>query len=260
MADIVSLKQKPEGARAPFTETPTATQMLEILSIVHRQGPRMALLTGVPGCGKTTAAREFVRQNPAGLGTSPVWMVSATPVVGGISPFIRMLYEQAFRHQAPDRAYAMRRELAQLIDRDSHPPSLVIDDAHHLANKTMMEIRAYLHDGLGMTIVFMGHPRLATRFLDKHGHDLEEWQEFTSRLYIRRSFAGNMPGDAEAVCFNQARTTTDARRRLCDLREHPGRLRAVSSVLSLAQEFAGDGGLVTIEHVEKAIVMSGVRA
>ena len=100
----------------------------------------IGLLTGAPGCGKTTVCRMVCDSLNKGL--YQVCYINLS--TGSVLDIYRVL-AQAFGQ--PDAAHrvtnwrAIRREIVRLVKEARQTPLLIFDEAHHLSNEALEELR-----------------------------------------------------------------------------------------------------------------------
>jgi type II secretory pathway predicted ATPase ExeA len=157
---------------AGYFEAENAQQAVREVSAEIKTGKLIAL-SGIVGCGKTTALRRVQEQ----LGREKEILVSKVLAVEKSKITLTVLINALFYDLAPEKdsktekefkipSQPERRErlLRDLIRRRQKPIALFIDDAHDLHPKTLVGLKRVLEmvrDGGGtISVVLAGHPKL----------------------------------------------------------------------------------------------------
>jgi len=128
--------------------------------------PRLALLYGPSGYGKSVAAAHIAAHFRAGyIEAKSIWtqrsLLEAIATEVGISRLARTgpkLLEQIIHHLVAD------------------PVPLVIDEMDHLVTKKSVEIIRDIHDGARVPILMIGEEALPRK--------LKEWERFDNRILV----------------------------------------------------------------------------
>lgn len=155
------------------------------------------LLTGAPGTGKTTALRGWVDT----LGETSHKVVYLPLTI--ISPYdlYLCLNDELGGQPAYRKSKVFSNLQAAIVDSVSvsrRLPVIIIDDAHHLPNKTLLELPMLLNFQMDsfdpLLVVLSGHDRLAARLrgpllrhLDQRvslRHEMPPLDEDATRVYI----------------------------------------------------------------------------
>ena len=198
---------------AELCDTPTSDHLRLLFRLCQAEG-ELGIVTGEPGIGMTSAARRYAAA------------VEAYPSNSGSSACTE----------------AIRFRLAH----EPNVPLLLIDEAHHLSDASVEEVRAIFDATPALRVVFISSRELRERWSERR------WAQLTSRVFQRIDLDGPMPADIDAIC---AVAGVDGKRS-CDLMRRaaakPGWLRVVCKLLGVAEKLAGPGQPIEAEHVELA--------
>ena len=155
-----------EFRNAGYFETENYRQIVLDLKTAIRSGHLVAL-TGIIGCGKTTAARRIRKE----LKKQGDILVSTNLAVDkdrvNLSVLIFTLFSDLVTekdYKIPSKLEYRERQLRDIIIRKKKPIALFIDEAHELHHKTLIGLKRLLEvvqeADSTLSIVLIGHPKL----------------------------------------------------------------------------------------------------
>ena len=181
-------------ARLPFEAPANSAELF--LSVAARETESrlrhllelrgIGLLTGEPGCGKTSACRRLTDTLNPGLyrvGYVPLSTGSVMDVLQGIGWTLGL---ETPRFRAPARQ-AIRHEIQRLAEA-GQLPLLILDEAHHLRHEVLDELRLLVNFGLDsdrlLCLLLVGQSELRRRLAMAHHEALAQ------RVVVRYHLAG----------------------------------------------------------------------
>ena len=155
-----------EFRNAGYFETENYRQIFLDLKTTIRSGHLVAL-TGIIGCGKTTAARHIRKE----LKKEGDILISTNLAVDkdrvNLSTLIYTLFADLVTekdYKVPSKLELRERKLRELIMRRKKPVALFIDEAHDLHHKTLVGLKRLIEvvqeADSTLSIVLIGHPKL----------------------------------------------------------------------------------------------------
>jgi len=140
-----------------FLYTDTARRILEVCRMCHLDG-EIGLITGEAGNGKTTAVKEYARQN------SDVVLIEAD-----LGYSARVLFKELHRKTGHDGEGILHDMFEDVVDKLNGSGRLIIvDEAEHLPTRALDLLRR-INDKTGVGIVLIGLPRLVEQVTKKRG-------------------------------------------------------------------------------------------
>lgn len=226
-----------------FTMTPSAAEYLEIFA--HAQHlPDIAIITGAPGLGKTSAACHYTR---SALG---VWKITCSPTVT-VPRAVQDEFARAMGLTSRLAQHAMRHVMVQKL-RGSNG-LLIVDEAQHLHPSAVDELSS-LHDQAGVGLVLLGNEAVLGRMRGGNGTTPRpEFAKLSSRVGRRLTRKSPRAGDAAALLNASEIDDEDARELLVAISSRPGALRTMDKTLRLAQLVAArDQVPLNTRHIDLA--------
>ena len=207
----------------------------------------IGIVTGEPGVGKTSAARRYVAQNSTGH------LVTMSPASSALVPCLARIGAAISAFPSGTGACAWSDAIRTAFAYDPDPHVLLIDEAHHLSDQAVEEIRS-IFDVASMGVVFIGSRELRDRWTGRR------WAQLTSRVYLRNDLEAPQAGDIDAICEAAHINGRPSRTLLTRAAAKPGGLRLIRKVTDAAVQLAGPGNPVTLEHVQRALASRGETA
>jgi DNA transposition AAA+ family ATPase len=248
-----------------FAATGTYDAIARIFSYCAATGTT-GLIVGVPGCGKTAAAKAYAAENEGAAVVITMGAATANetdalgricdalgggiPANRGCLSTYRRIVEllrygrDPMRHHSPDEGL-------------EGPGLLIVDEAHSLSPRAAEAIRD-LVDEVGVGVAFIGNLNLYDRwFPDKAGERLAS-EQFLSRIGPRTVIDKVPPEDVHAVLAARAIKGAAELEFLMRIAAGVGHLRAVDNILLLAAHNAGDR-VPKLSDLKEAAGMCGLR-
>lgn len=221
-----------------YVNSPHAERMLTRMAYCKAYG-MMGVISGGPGVGKSSAARQLATMLPY------VWIVAANPMAATPNQVMRALAFVLGVTLTPSlHGHAL---FAAICERVRGKPALIIvDEAQHLKAAALETLRA-VHDETGVGVVLMGDPDLY-RIVTSRG-------PLSSRVFAAcAQVAPPEASDVAAICKGWGIVEGDVVRLLERLALTTGALRIVRQVVELAAR----GGDVTLASVRTAVQTLGL--
>ncbi|RUS94424.1 hypothetical protein DSM106972_093190 [Dulcicalothrix desertica PCC 7102] len=154
-----------------YFETEDQTNLFKELKLQIRQS-RLIAITGVVGCGKTTALQRLQSElvSEKDIITSRSLAVDKDKVNLGVlmtALFCDLSTEKDGK--APTQPEQRERKLLALIQKCRKTVVLFVDEAHDLNNSTLVKIKRLIElirqNGCNLSVVLIGHPKLKNDLL-----------------------------------------------------------------------------------------------
>lgn len=177
-----------------------ATARLEF-AVQHRQ---VCLLTGEPGMGKTVAVSSFLRRiDPMRYKYEYLCDSALTPKLFYREVLERFGMEAATRPTEAKRQYQTL--MLDLFEQDKKIPILVLDEAHHLSEAMLQEIRFMLNfreDRMSpLALILVGQPSLRNQLKVKHMEAIDQ------RIGMRYQMSGLSEKETRDYIRHQVQST-----------------------------------------------------
>lgn len=210
------------------------------------------MIFGPPGVGKTETVKNYVTQH------GHAWMVTATEITGKLAPCLGAVCEAMGKWVGGYSLADLRTVIVNSL-RYRSGCILVIDEAQHLADNAVEELRS-LHDELGLSVVFVGPPEVMARWQTENGSHKARWGQLASRLGPKYHVRGVPPEDVQTVCEGHWRWGIEKKAMglLQRIATDTMGVRDPVKVTLLAGGLAGDGNPIKAEHVEAAMKLRGM--
>lgn len=224
-----------------YFESETSQHLLHLLGWGHRGRVVVGALS--PGTGKTVTAKHYKACN------SGVFMFTATPSTASLTGMMKAVLDQFGVRGASHRNDEISRQIKDRV-RDMGSPLLIVDEAQHLAERSIDEIRSW-HDDTNLGVALLGNANLL-QTLEGGGRSLARAQLF-SRISLRLVRVSPLIADVEALI--EAWRLSDEK--VCDLvhtiAQKPGALRVATFALELAHMVAAaEKEEVAVRHLQDA--------
>ncbi len=220
---------------------PTAKQIQDAL-IYAQAAPAMVLVSLGPGMGKTETAKNFCATR------ANAFRVVMRPSTHKVHAMLREIAAHlSIQNTIPA---LLTRFVADKLRRNGRHTLLIIDEAQHLAEQAVNELR-YLLDEAGCGIALLGNEDVHARFGGVSPR--EGYGQLHRRIGLR--LRKLKPTEADINQYVQAWKLNDpeAEKLLRAIGHKPGALGQIKGTLQLASIAAmGSGGKVTAELIKQA--------
>lgn len=232
------------GRLTEFCETQTAANLTRLFRVCHSAG-EMGIVTGQPGVGKTTAAQRYVESTPR------AYLVTISPATSALVPCLTRIGECFGAFSSTNGASPWSEAIRRWLRVQPEPPLLLIDEAHHLSDAAVEELRS-IFDDRGLGLVFIGSSEIRERWTGPR------WAQLASRVYQSLPLKGPEIKDVDAICDMMGLPDRKSRSLLNRAARQPGGLRVVRRILEIAIALAGPGNLIRAEHIDAALTDRGL--
>ncbi len=164
---------------APLTNMGLALRTMTDCMAVEDGAPRLAVLYGPSGYGKTVASTfAGLRTQAARIVAKSIWTAKA------------MLRDLARELNIPENRRATLIDLyeAILANINAHPRPIIIDEMDYMVRKDLVDLIRDIHDNSNVGIMMIGMEQLPAR--------LRDWEQFHNRI---RRFTPAQPASAEDI-------------------------------------------------------------
>jgi DNA transposition AAA+ family ATPase len=222
----------------------------------------LGLVVGVPGAGKSVAARAYVEDNPdavlvtmgtrhdsvmAALGQILEALAGDIPPARAASDLHRQLIK-FLRYGADAKRFVL-----ESLEDGAGPSLLVIDEAHAMP-QAAAEASRDLAEEARVGVAFVANLDLYQKwFPDKAGRRIAS-EQFVSRIVPRLVLDSVPAEDLRAILAARGISAAAELAFLARIAGSTGRLRAVDNVLNMT---AADGLALTLPHLKRAAGMCG---
>lgn len=242
---VVDMPERPD-----FYETPTSAQLIHMLTFAQRYG-RIVVAAMGPGLGKSASARHYKAC------FSNVFVATMKPSTAGVNNMqIAVLKAMG----DPDARGTPQKLTDQIIDRAKNLRNalIVIDEAQHLSEKALDEIRGW-NDEAGVGIALFGNAGVLQRL--EGGNRRINFAQLFSRIGLRLQQPTPLEGDVEAMAEAWAIYDEKLIATLKNISMRPGGLRNGTHVLEVAHMIAASQGVELNEgHIGDAWMQLSSRA
>ena len=229
-----------------FVATPSAELYLALFARAQHL-PDFAVLVGLPGTGKSSAACHYTRNTPN------VFKVMANPMMG--SP--RSVLDEIGRLTGTGGAggltpHALQRAIVQKLR--GIGALIMVDEAQFLRSEALDQLRT-LHDEAEVGLVLIGNPSIFGRL--EGGSRSAEFAQLFSRVGLRHLRKEATKGDVDALLDAWGLQDEPARKMLHAIARKPGALRGMTKTLKLAHMLAAaeHAGTPGEQHIREAYGM-----
>lgn len=156
----------PRRGYAPLPNMALALQTIVECTEAEEDQPRLGLLYGNSGFGKTVAAAFAAAQTGSiYIEAKSLWTVRA---------LLEAIAEELGITKPERTAPRLLRQIIDELNRAPRP--LIIDEMDHLVKKQMVEIIRDIHDATSIAILMIGEEALPSK--------LKEWERFDNRILV----------------------------------------------------------------------------
>ena len=209
-----------------YFETQTSRELTSLLAWAKR-GKIVCAATGA-GLGKTQTARQFQACFPN------VYRAAMRPSTAGVNTMQIEVLKAMGDRTPKGTPQALTQRILELV-RSMHLPLLIIDEAQHLSEKAIEEIRGW-NDEAGLGIALFGNIKVLRR-IEGGGRD-DAFAQLYSRLSMRMVRA--LPLQADAIALAEAWKIFDPKlvEQVVRISMNPGGLRGATMALEIASMIA----------------------
>lgn len=212
--------------RPSYFDTETSKYLAYMLN--YAQGGRIAVAALGAGLGKTTTAEHYAACYPN------VFLATMTPSTAGVNNMQIEILEALGERDAVGTPQKLTRRIKERLKGRS--ALLIIDEAQHLSEKAIEEIRGW-NDSARVGIALFGNESLLQRF--GGGSRSAVYAQLFSRIGLRLVRAVPTAADVDSLCDAWSIFTDNQRAFLRRIGQMPGGLRGATFVIELAQMMAG---------------------
>jgi hypothetical protein len=225
-----------------YVPTPSSEKIMAALTYAHMAAD-LAVIYGGAGVGKTRTISHYQENNPN------VWVATMTPDCSTVSATLEEIAE-SFGIRSEGGVSSSRRRRLLCRKMRGTGGLLVIDEAQHLGNSGIEEIRS-IHDATEIGVVLSGNEAVYSRLTG--GHRAAHFAQIFSRIGKRLRL--NNPSNGDVIALAESLNVTGATERelLLDISKKPGALRGVVKIVQLAGMLAaGENTSIAEAHIRAA--------
>ncbi|MBN9504952.1 MAG: AAA family ATPase [Altererythrobacter sp.] len=225
----------------PYFETDTSKQILYALGWAQRG--RMAAVAASPGLGKTCSAEHYRACN------TNVFLFTASPVSASLTGMLNEVLRAIGVPAVSGTPQAISRMIRDRVC-DLGLPLLVVDEAQHLTERGLDELRS-VHDDTGLGIALLGNAGLL-QTLEGGSRSISRAQLF-SRISLKMPLLRPFTSDVEALLDAWRITDPQIAELVHAIAQQPGALREATFTLEMAHMIAAAGKEeLAVSHVQDA--------
>lgn len=227
--------------RPGYFDTPTSQQLTHLLR--WAQHGRIAVAAMGAGLGKTMTARQFATCY------TNVFHVTMAPSTAGVNNMQIEMLDALGERDAAGTPQKLSRRIRQRVQNLTNP-LFIIDEAQHLSEKAVEEIRAW-NDATGVGIALFGNESVLQRL--EGGSRRAAYAQLFSRVGMRLVRSLPLMGDIDALAEAWQIYDEGSRAYLRRIGMMPGGLRGASMSIELASILASaDRQPLAISHLQDA--------
>ncbi len=204
----------------------TGAKLAHLLGFAQR-GKMVAAAMG-PGTSKTSTAEHFCETN------ANAFLVTVSPSSSGVNNFLVELLEALGEKNAVGTPQKLSRRLKE-IAASLEFPLFIIDEAQHLSEKAIEEIR-HIHDKSQVGLALLGNLPVMQKL--QGGNRASAFAQLYSRLSMKTIQALPLPADIDAQIGAWGIHDADLAEFIHQIGARPGGMRNVSNTLELATMIA----------------------
>lgn len=232
-----------------FFECPTSQQLITLLHWGQRG--RVVVAAMGPGCCKTMTARHF-----ADCGNN-VFLATMTPSTSGVNNMQQEVLAALGEPDAVGTPQKLSRRIRDKV-KDLQSPLIIIDEAQHLSEKAIDEIRSW-YDAVGVGIALFGNIGVMQRL--EGGNRKAAFAQLFSRIGMRIVRSAPLQADADALA---AAWQVSGDAEIAQIRKVvmlPGGMRGATMMLELAYMLAASQqDALKVDHLQDAWAQLSSRA
>ncbi len=222
---------------------PTATSNKLIYLLRRAQEGRIVTAAMGAGLGKTTTARHYAACN------SNVFLVTCSPSASGVFAIQHKVLKAMGDLNATGAPYVLTMRIERMAEA-LESPLLILDEAQHLTEKALEEIRTW-HDTTGMGIALFGNESVQQRL--EGGNRAAVFAQLFSRQAQKLVRSFPLKEDIEALLEAWRVHDEEVARQVDIIARKPGGLRGATFTLEMATMLAmADQTEMTVQHVTDA--------
>ena len=231
-----------EAPEAPgFFETQTSKQLGHVLAMAQRG--RIVVAALGPGLGKTMTAKHYAACFPN------VFHCTMTPSTAGVNNMQIEVLEAMGERDPVGTPQKLTRRIRERV-RNMRNPLLILDEAQHLSEKALEEIRGW-NDAEGLGIALFGNESVLQRL--EGGNRRAAFAQLFSRVSLRVVRSQPLRADIDALATAWKLSDDEASSYLHRICMTPGGLRSGSMALELAWMLAAsEGQPLNLGHLQDA--------
>ena len=188
----------PFGKGSPAVDTPNSAELgLQMRYLLETKG--IGVVTGPAGVGKTTGIREYLRGlSPMRYRVAYVCLTTLTPL--GFLQHLADAFGLPREFTKPATFQSIQKHVAQLHDQKGVVPVVVVDEADHLGNAVLHDLRMLMNYDMDSAnksvLVLAGLDRLQAMLVAPQHEPLA--QRVVANVRMRPLSQGEMRGYVEA--------------------------------------------------------------
>lgn len=205
-----------------FQETTSARRMLKVMALAHLGD--MALISTTPGCGKTSAVKQYAATRPQ------VFVATCSPSTRGVNTLLIEILKAMGERDAKGTPQALSERIRTRVR--GARALIVVDEAQHASAQALDELRA-IHDDTECGVVLAGDEFLLA--------NLKRYPQLFSRLGVRHVQTAALNDDVIALASAWGVKKGPELDFLLQVARKPGALRSMTKTIRLAKRLASAG-------------------
>lgn len=232
-----------------FFECPTSQQLITLLNWGQRG--RIVVAAMGPGCSKTTTAKHF-----ADCGNN-VFLATMRPSSAGVNNMQQTVLATLGEKDAVGTPQKLSQRICDKV-KDLQSPLIIIDEAQHLSEKAIEEIRSW-HDEVKVGLALLGNISVIQRL--EGGSRKAAFAQLYSRVGMRIVRATPLQADADALAAAWQVSGDAEVAQIRKVASLPGGLRSATMMLELAYMLAASQqDALNVGHLHDAWAQLSSRA
>ncbi len=241
------LKSQDLSGAPGVVKTQTFCDLHELFKAVRSLGI-ISVVVGVPGVGKTFAAREYCRK------AANTWMLTLSPAHSSVTECLLEMADVLGLDNPGRSKGALTRAIRRKLNGGKETkgqvrPLVIVDEADHLTVDGLEQLRA-IQDATGVGMVLIGNPKQLASATHRGTDDLAR---LFSRFAMTKQLRKAKKTDVAAVAKAWGLTGEDELGLLQRIAEKPGALRVLTHTLNHAWLAAKGAGVpLNKDHIKAA--------